>query len=74
MVLQLENPLVRNIIFYATVDQLLTVKKFGDTTYSCNSRRPDNFLLGRRGRVVVISSGPLKTLVLAPKNIQGIST
>jgi hypothetical protein len=40
----------------------------------CNFRCRDNFHLGRSGRVVVISYGPLKTLVLVPENIQGIST
>jgi len=69
MVYQLDNPLVQNIVLIAARDQLLKVKKIRDTICSCNSICRDNFLLGKRGRVVVISSGPLKTLVLAPENI-----
>jgi hypothetical protein len=75
MVAHLDNSLVQNIVIDAAHDQLLKVKQFGEKCYCCNSICRDNFLFGRRGRVVVvISYGVVKTLVLAPKNIQGIST
>lgn len=74
MVAHMDNSLVRNIVLGTTRDQLLKVKKFEDTIWHYNSICQDNFILGRRGRVVVISYGPLKTLVLALENIQGIST